>query len=321
MSKSKKLSVIMSVFNENHCELTQAIDSILDQTFKDFEFVIVLDNPKNTGVHELLTSYCEKDPRITLIANKENIGLAMSLNVAAKSCCGEYIARMDADDISFSDRLEKEVNFLDCNPEYDVVGTRYVRIDENEKEIKTDTLPFEDHDSIVEALKYGNIIVHPSVMMRRKSLEQVGYYRDFKNSQDYDLWLRMIAAGVRFYILPETLLKYRVRENSISGANAARQYSYAAYARDLAIREKAKENLFSTDDFQRFLVSKKLFADSDIKRFNNGYRKYCESSSHNKKFRMLSALLSHRELVVLYLNSKRIDHLKNEVNRRKSNAD
>lgn len=321
MSKTSKLSVIMSVFNETHIELAQAINSVLQQTFTDFEFIIVLDNPKNTSAKKMLEQCREKDSRIKVLINKENIGLALSLNIAAKRCCGKYIARMDADDISCVDRFKKQVLFLDQHPGYAVVGTRYLKIDEKGDELITDTLPFENHDSIMKALKYGNIIVHPSIMMRRDSLEKVGYYRDFRNSQDYDLWLRMAKVGEKFYILPEVLLKYRVRNNSISGINAARQYSYAAYARNLANREAIGENLFSAEDFECFLKIRKMYKEEDVKRFNSGYRKYCDYSSRKNRVKMMTALLSHRELVVLYLNSKRIDNLRDKIVRRKGNDD
>lgn len=317
MSKTKKLSVIMSVFNENENELTQAINSILEQTFKDFEFIIVLDNPENNTIRELLEVYKKKDNRIKLIVNPQNIGLALSLNTAAKSCCGEYIARMDADDISYVNRFEKELLFLEQHPQCDVVGTRCIKIDEAGNELFTEIMPFTNHNSIAKALKYGNIIVHPSVMMKRELLEKVDYYRDFKNSQDYDLWLRMIKMGAKFHILPEALLKYRVRSNSISGINPARQYSYAAYAQNLSIRETGGENLFSMEDFEHFSTLKRLYKDSDIQRFNDGYRKYCEYGMNKNRVGEIKALLSHRELLRLYLNSKKIDNLKKTLMRRK----
>ena len=116
------VSVLMSVYNEPEEWMRVAIDSILGQTFTDFEFIIINDNPKRKLNREILSDYAKQDKRIVILENEENIGLTKSLNKGLKVAKGKYIARMDADDISLSDRLEKQVNFMEEHPEVGVCG-------------------------------------------------------------------------------------------------------------------------------------------------------------------------------------------------------
>src|SRR5699024_5552594 len=122
------VSVIMSVYNETETELALAIESILNQTYKDIEFIIVLDAPDNELVLKLIKKYQTSDDRIKIIINNQNQGLAKSLNTGIKSSSGEYIARMDADDISFKNRLDVQISFLEKNADYDIVSTNRVDI-------------------------------------------------------------------------------------------------------------------------------------------------------------------------------------------------
>ena len=107
-----KLSVVMSVYNEPTEWITQSIDSILNQTFRDFEFIIINDNPEREENESLLNSYSQKDKRIVVIKNEQNLGLTKSLNIGINEAKGDYIVRMDADDYSFPERFEKQVQFM-----------------------------------------------------------------------------------------------------------------------------------------------------------------------------------------------------------------
>ena len=133
-----KISVIMSVYNEKKEWLQMSINSILNQSFKNFEFIIVLDNPDNIELKAVLEQFAAKDSRIKLIYNKKNMGLVYSLNSALKVAKGEYIARMDADDISELDRLEVQYNYFEQNPDIDFVSGFIRIIDEFDNVIGID---------------------------------------------------------------------------------------------------------------------------------------------------------------------------------------
>ena len=125
------ISVIMSTYKENIDDLKMSIESILNQTYKMFEFIIILDNPNNHIHEEIIKEYSKIDKRIKFYKNDKNIGLAMSLNKGISLAQYEYIARMDADDISLSNRFDKQVKFLQENPDISLVATNKILIDEN----------------------------------------------------------------------------------------------------------------------------------------------------------------------------------------------
>lgn len=185
--KNPKVTVLMSVYNGEKY-LQEAIDSILGQTFKDFEFLIINDGSTDkTG--EILESY--NDPRIKIIDNKKNIGLTKSLNIGLRKAKGEYIARQDADDISMPERLKEEVVFLEMHQDYAVVGTFAKIINENSEILYFLERPVEDL-KIREVFKKDNCIIHGSSMIRRVCLSDTGFYNELMiRSQDYELWLRL----------------------------------------------------------------------------------------------------------------------------------
>lgn len=182
-----KITVLMSVYNgENH--LHEAVDSILNQTFKDFEFLIINDGSTDKTTN-ILKSY--NDPRIKIHINKKNIGLTKSLNVGLKMAKGEYIARQDADDISSPERLAKEIAFLEKHNNYAVVGTFAMALNEYSEELQIWERPYEDAN-IRTALKRDNCIIHGTAMMRRSFLLKAGFYDEaITKAQDYDLWVRL----------------------------------------------------------------------------------------------------------------------------------
>ena len=231
----------MSCYNETERELKESIESILLQSYSNFEFIIVNDNPLNDRLKKVLDAYQLDDRRIKIINNETNLGLAKSLNKALACSRGKYIARMDADDISLLNRFEKEVEYLESHKDCDVVSTNRDDIDENSNIIRKATAILVEDEAIPKILKYGSIITHPSVMIKSELLKQLKGYRTFKSSQDYDLWLRMISLNYHFHILPEVLIKYRIRTNSITKSNFARSYFCLKYIRQLYF-EREKNN-------------------------------------------------------------------------------
>jgi len=180
----------MSVFNGEDF-LRESIESILNQTFKDFEFIIV-DDGSTDGTKRILSEYREKDSRIEIIINEKNIGLTKSLNKALKMTKGEYIARHDADDISLSQRFEKQIEFLQNNPDVKILGTYAHIISQNKKLLKKEILPTSDLE-IRKLLIKRNSFVHSSIMIKKEIFDRVGLYNEqFKTTQDYELWFRAL---------------------------------------------------------------------------------------------------------------------------------
>lgn len=205
MARETLISVIMSVHNAE-AYLKEAVESILSQTFKDFEFIVVDDASSDNSL-KILESY----PEIKIIKNTENLGLTKSLNIALRQAKGEYIARMDADDISLPNRLEVQKNFLDKNPHISVVGSAVEIIDGKKKTVHTEP------KSIEYFMKFKNIMSHPTVMFRKKDIMSVGAYdENFKYAQDYDLWSKLLGKGYKIANIDSPLLRYRIHENSIT---------------------------------------------------------------------------------------------------------
>lgn len=205
----------MSVFNAEDF-IQEAVGSVLQQTFSDFEFIIV-DDASTDGTLQRLRSY--RDTRIRIFCNEINMGLTRSLNKGLEFVQGEYIARMDADDISFPDRFQEQKNFLDAHPEVGVCGT-WVRVMDTDIEYRY----YADHSTIVSKLLLGNAFAHPSVMMRKSVLDAHGlkYDETFRYAQDYDLWVRL-AEHTKLANLKKVLLHYRLHENCASKKNAKSQ--------------------------------------------------------------------------------------------------
>ncbi len=230
-----KITVLMSVYNGEKY-LREATDSILNQTFRDFEFIIINDGSTD-DTSEILENY--DDPRIIVINNRKNIGLTKSLNKGLRMAKGEYIARQDADDISFPQRLEKEVNFLEKHKRVGLIGSSFQLISENGKSLTTHKV-LTTNEEIKKGLREGNRFGHGSVMFRRECLDKVGFYREeFRSAQDYDLWLR-ISEKYNVANISEPLYKWRASFKAVSIAKKDEQDKYAEFARELA-RERREQ--------------------------------------------------------------------------------
>ncbi|WP_455593390.1 glycosyltransferase [Bacteroides sp.] len=212
------VSVIMSVYQERSWYVRQAIDSILNQTFSDFEFLIYNDNPQDIVLDELINSYVAKDDRIRYFRNEKNLGLAVTLNRGILVAQGKYIARMDADDISVKNRLAMQVKYLDAKEEVVVLGTWANFIDEKGHVFRNVSLKIEYEDILSYAI-CDSPVFHPSVMMRREYLlkNQLFYNECFLCAQDYELWSRILFQKQgKIENLPFYLLQYRFSSDQIS---------------------------------------------------------------------------------------------------------
>lgn len=218
-----KVSVIMSVYNGEKY-LREAIDSILNQTFTDFEFIIINDGSTD-GTREILESY--SDPRVRLF-HQENIGLTRSLNRALKLARGEYIARQDADDISLAKRLETQLKYFDADPSLTLCASRFRVIDENGNFIGCIHPTVSDKllqwHLLSWHLLFGNQIGHASVMVKKEALLKLdGYALSVKRAQDYELWSRM-SFTCKMIVIPDVLFYWRYHHPCISQTHPEEQW-------------------------------------------------------------------------------------------------
>lgn len=216
-----EISVIMGVYNEkNHEQVMAAVDSILMQTFTDFEYIIC-DDGSVMEEYQWLQQYCKKDERIHLIRQESNKGLAVALNTCLENAQGRYIARMDADDIAEKDRLEKERDFLENHQEYALVGSNVTLIDDDGTWGERAVTAFPQKKDFL----FASPFIHPAIMMRKDVYEALGGYstREYTlRTEDYELFMRMYANGYQGANIQENLLAYR--EDAL--AYTKRKYRY-----------------------------------------------------------------------------------------------
>jgi glycosyltransferase involved in cell wall biosynthesis len=203
------VSVILPVFNGARF-LKEAVDSIVLQTFQDWELIVV-DDGSTDNTPEIMKGY--QDPRIFYLKNEENKGLVYSLNRAIEASTGRYIARMDADDFSQPDRLEKQVIFLESHPDIGVYDVRQQFIDDTGNPTGSLNSDITGTENILRKMPWFNCMGHPSVMMRAEIAKAYRYRKVVY--EDYDLWLRVLNDGLKLERTPEPLLLYRVHSGSI----------------------------------------------------------------------------------------------------------
>lgn len=240
-----RVSVVMSFYNaENY--VGEAVSSILAQTFSDFEFIIIDDGSADGG-NGIVRSF--RDDRIVLVENGRNTGLTRSLNKGLQLAKGEYIARLDADDVALPERLEKQVQFLDTHPDVGLVGCAVEHIDPQGRTLGFQRVYREELDKL---LTYHNWFHHSATAFRRVCLDRVGFYREaFRYAQDYDLWLRILEQyGVA--CMPEPLVKIRLTPDSIAATQRAHQIAYVDLAIELARqrREVGRDSLEDATDLE-----------------------------------------------------------------------
>lgn len=210
----------MAVYNGEKY-LREAVDSILGQTFTDFEFVIV-DDGSTDRTADILGSY--GDGRIRVIRNASNLGLIDSLNKGIEHCRGEYVARMDCDDRSLRERLSKQVAFMDSHPEVGASGTWVTHIDTEGRATGVTRTPVGAR--MMYEFWRPPPLIHPSAIIRRSHLQRLRYEAEAKSAEDYDLWLRFIREH-RLDNLPECLLDYRIHDESVSQSDTSGQLARA----------------------------------------------------------------------------------------------
>lgn len=227
------VSVLMPVYNAERF-LKSAVDSILSQSFSDFELVAINDGSTDSSL-DILESY--SDQRIRIISNTRNLGLITTLNNGLKEARAEYVARMDADDVSHPERLEKQVRYLDKNPNTVMVGSWGIYIDEAGCNLFPIQPPHHSKEMRKALFKF-NCFIHPSVMFRKiPVLSAGGYNEKAQHAEDYDLWLRL-SESFSLANIPEVLVSYRIHADQISLRKISRQRKIANVCRIWALSRR-----------------------------------------------------------------------------------
>ncbi len=252
-----RVSVLTPIYNTNPSHLREMIESILNQTFTDFEFLILNDSPENKEIEKIVKSY--KDKRIKYFKNDKNMGITPSRNKLMDMACGEYIAVFDHDDISVPSRLEQQVNFLDKNPHVGVVSG-WLKFFGN----KTMILKNPEYDNDIKIFMTDDcVIAHTAAMIRKSVLDEnnIRYDEYYSPSEDYKLWAQLMPL-THFYNIPNVLVLYRYidgnttntqQDKMVSTSNAIRlelRNKYSAYYAEY--RSRTIEHSGTTFRFRLF---------------------------------------------------------------------
>ena len=214
MKSKRHITVLMCVYNGEDF-LSEAIDSILKQSFVDFEFIIINDCSTDS-TRTILEKYTVADNRLKVLYNKSNLGLTKSLNIGLNIAQGEFIARIDADDVAYRDRLKRQYNFLVEHKDIVLVGSAMSYIDEKGYEGKALRFPFSHNCLNKRLIHLGAVFPHSSVMFRKKQILDIGgYCVFFKKSQDRDLFIR-VSEKYKIACLKDVLVKWRERHDSLT---------------------------------------------------------------------------------------------------------
>lgn len=242
-NKEPIISVIMPVLN-GELFLKESIESILNQTFKYFELIVINDNSVDNTL-EITKNFIKKDNRIVLINNKINLGRSKSRNKGLKIAKGKYIAILDADDVSTKKRLEKQYNFLEKNKFYFLVGANAHYVDENGKLILK-TKQICNERKLLKRLMLKNAIIHSTTMFRNQ--KGLKYREKFVYSQDYDFYLYLVSKGFRLTNIKDYVLKYRIKRKSALVDTIAKQKLFSIKANKF-YHERLK---FGKDSYRKF---------------------------------------------------------------------
>lgn len=221
------ISVIMSAYNEPPEWLKASIESILSQSFADFEFIIVNDNPANSELQVILQTHQSEDGRIKTVANDYNIGATKSFNKAMSLAEGKYIARMDTDDISLVQRFQLQYDFLENHKRIFLVGSAVKIIDQHDR-LGAKTVKSTRHEQISKNIFSDKLpFYHPTIMFRNEGFR---YREKFETTQDFDFYLGLLSEGKQFANLKDVLLHYRMSDHGISATKKRKQILFKELA-------------------------------------------------------------------------------------------
>ncbi len=283
------ITVLLSAYNEPISMIQKSVESVINQTHTNLEIILINDNPYNRELDETLQRYRDSDTRIQYRKHDENKGLVYSLNEGIKIASGEYVARMDADDISYPDRLEKQLAFMQTG-DYDMVGTSVVKINEKGEEIGELKVPA-DFESIIKYQKYGSCVLHPTWLVKKAVYDALHGYRAIYACEDYDFILRAIAQGYKIGNLSEAKLYYRIRTSGISMSANVKQKLTMYFLAEGAVQGRTVP-LEEINHYLESEVYKKDF--SNLQRYEDTKCAMLKSRSCVVKIRCLLRMLRNR---------------------------
>lgn len=253
--KMTKISIVMPVYREKEIFVRQAIESILKQTISDFEYIIILDDPANEKLMQVVNEYKTKDDRIKFYVNEKNLGCPLTKNKGISLCNTEYVAIMDADDISCPERLERQLKSIQLENVDFLSGYVSVINEEGNVVYNMDNLPIQ-HKDIVKKMRVNNCMPHPAWFFRRSSYMALGGYANIQGCEDYDLLIRAIKSGFKLGNCNCVVLKYRLSSQSISRNNLFKQYLMMRYIQDKYFYHKLSVDSYEQYELQKFTEKK-----------------------------------------------------------------
>jgi len=278
---SPLISVVMPVFNGERF-VSEAIESVLRQSYEHIEFIIVDDGSTDSTPH-ILASFANTDPRVQVVQQPRNVGFREALNEGCRRSKGEFIARMDADDVSLPERLSRQLATMRADPELGAIGSFVQVIDEHGQRGPVKTFPI-NPGMVAWSMAFFNSLAHPAVMMRRDIVEAVGWYPDgcSGGTEDYALFIQL-SRITRLGNVPEVLLLYRIWSGSMSltsaekqaadGARILRQSVFDACGLDISVNDVRALYGLATDLYPRTRADIRHLADI-IVRLQTSYSRH-----------------------------------------------
>lgn len=286
----------MSVYNENSEFLKLSIESIINQSYKNIEFIIVNDSPENVEVAKVLDYYVAKYEYVKIIKNSINLGLAKSLNKAIIKSSGNYIARMDSDDISKSERIQMQLEFLE-EFNYDLVGSYIEKIDMNHKSLGVSISPI-TKKQIDKLLPHATVAFHPTWFGKKDLFVKTMYNELFITAQDYEFLSRAIAKGYRVGNIDKVLLNYRVNFNALSNKKAYIQFKLHQF-----VTIKQKNKLFDLNkEVEKFLSNIDETEQEKYIRANNDFVKLAKERTIFNTFKVIKNVLFNKDFRYRFKN-------------------
>lgn len=298
-----KVSIVMPAYNAEKY-INETINSILNQSYKDFEFIIINDGSSDR-TKEIILSY--SDERIVYLENEKNSGIVVTLNKGLEKASGEYIARMDSDDISLVNRLEKQVEFMDKNLDVGVLGTGICvfgdSINDQERVFTTNS------EQLKAELIFNSCIAHPTVMIRSSILKNnnLNYSEEFAGAEDYHLWWR-IAKVSKIATLPDILVKYRLHASQITKVKDERYYKMMQRLMDIRFSDMGfKPSNTDKKVFMKYCFGGyETFTTDEVEELVNCFSDILKCNQSNKYFDQ-KKLVKIFELAVIYtLNNSKL---------------
>ena len=249
IDRNPKISVLTPIYNTNPAFLKEMIESVLSQTFKNFEFIILNDSPENKEIEDIVKSY--NDDRIKYFKNEQNIGISQSRNKLLELSKGEYIAIFDHDDISLPQRLEKQSKYLDENPDIGVISSNYETIYSKKKT----NFPLENLDIKKELVIMGLCVVHSGAMIRKSVLLQnnIKWEQEYSPCEDYMLFSRLINKTM-FHNFGDVLLLYRDSKNNTSNKQEKKMADCTDKIRNFLCKEYPYYNSLSSKNSKVYFL-------------------------------------------------------------------